>query len=86
MRHMLQTIDPYHWVKMIVVVEVDPQNNNPEKSLWYLYNKDGKLLKKGYGGWHYPDGIKAPQSALRNAKQAARRYLRKKHPLFFRRG
>lgn len=81
MRHILQTIMPYHLENMIVVVETDPEDDNPRESLWFLYNADGKLLKRGYGRWH--PGIWAFQSALRNAKQAARRYIRKEHPLFF---
>ena len=78
MRHILQTIKPYLLVYMIVVVDID----NP-RSLWYLYDVVGKIVKRGYGDRH--PGIGAFQGALRNANQAARRYVRKEHPLFFER-
>ncbi|MCK4827729.1 hypothetical protein KA005_69015 [bacterium] len=81
MRHILQAIMPYHLENMIVVVEIDPKIDNPRRCLWFLYNAGGELVRSGYGGW-CPD-IRALQSAFRNAKQAARRYIHKTHPLFF---
>lgn len=84
MKHILQTIKPYHFENLIVVVEIDPKIDNPKKVFWYLYNANGKLIKKGYGGW--TPKLRASRSALRNAQQAARRYIHKTHPLFFRKG
>lgn len=76
MKHKMQIINPYKLKNMIVVVEQDRS-----KSLWYLYDMSGKLVKKGYGTRVI--GIPSRIQALNNAKQVARRFIRKNNPLIF---
>jgi len=79
MRHKLQIIKPYKLKDMIIVVE----DFDMDKSLWYLYDMSGNLIKRGYGRKAYTERVTASQQAFANANQVARRFIRKNIPLLF---